>query len=202
MPSNVNWIDPFASSKDLPLGIKFDRIGNEYFDLYANLINARGLQFKLTPDQEKHFSQTMAPKLDYASEFIGPQFIGVITRQGLICFKIAMILSALRLSPKGELPSIIECNNDDFETALSIINVTLHHAEQVYEELPKKSSGKRISEDKRSLFEALPASFDTQTYREIAESIGINERTAERYITQLSRGPLLNRVKYGEYRKA
>lgn len=201
MPSNVNWIDPFASSKDLPLGIKFDAIGNEYFDLYANLINAGGIKFTLTPDQEQRFSEVMSPKLSYASEFIGPQFIGVVTRQGLIGYKIAMVLTALRLSPTGEMPSIVECNDYDFETALEIIDVTLQHAEKVYDELPHKHSKVKSNAQKKLFYDNLPASFDRQTYIEVAESLKIKERTAEGYITQLCRGLLLDRVKQGEYRK-
>jgi hypothetical protein len=48
---------------------------------------------------------------------------------------------------------------------------------------------------------ALPESFDRPTYLKTASDIGINEKTAERYITDLCRSDQLDHPASGQYTK-
>ena len=51
------------------------------------------------------------------------------------------------------------------------------------------------------LLEALPSEFDRQTYTELATTLGINSRTADRIIRRWCDSGQLENIAHGKYRK-
>ena len=128
-----------------------------------------------------------------------------VRRLGIITFRIAMILSVLRILEHGLPTNVITCSDTDYSTAITIIKNLLQHTAKVFQTLPENNvepiQGSK-NQLKQQFFNALPHDFDTQTAISIALSLNIPKPTAERYIKQWCCSAQLNRVKHGWYSKA
>ena len=70
--------------------------------------------------------------MQYVDE-LGEDIIASVRRLGLITYRIAMIMSALRIMEDGCFEDNIICRDVDFETALVISDALLHHTTKVSE---------------------------------------------------------------------
>ena len=91
----------------------------------------------------------------------------------------------LRSHPLSSINTLI-CSDLDYETAITIAATLEKHAIAVYQTMPSNGL-KGIS---LTFFEKLPQQFDRQGYLKVAEELGIQTRTADKYIAQFKR--LLN----------
>ena len=82
-----------------------------------------------------------------------------VKRLGLAAFRIAMILSGLRMLEEGISSSIV-CSDTDFSTALTIAMLLEKHANAVYGSLPKNG----MKGVKLKFFEMLPEKFNRQVF--------------------------------------
>lgn len=134
----------------------------------------------------------------------GIDIIASVRRLGLITFRLAMILSALRLGDTGEEVSTLICDDEDFDSAIAISRVLIKHTVRVFRELSAddltKPAAERTSRQQQ-FFSALPNSFSTKSYLKYADRLGIPHPSAERYIKNWCRLGLLNRIKHGYYEK-
>ena len=95
-----------------------------------------------------------------------------------------MIFATLRKLESGKaIPSHIICDDDSFKAAMDISTRLLEHTRFVYTHLPASLHG--IHGRARAFFDALPETFDRKEYLKVADSLGMNPRTVERYITKL-----------------
>ena len=219
MPTEIVWHDMFDDSDGPTADELFKEIGRDFYQFHK-LLAAQTIRFTLTTDQ-KHlfntfFSQTQA---EYAALF-GNDIIASVRRLGLILFRFAMILTVLRQMDAGTFPlpsgnedgqrpeTVLFCADADFATALAMVKVLLQHTVTVFQALPRRAE-RRFRQDRRQRTEshmqtflaALPESFDRPTYLKTASDIGINEKTAERYITDLCRSGQLDHPASGQYAK-
>jgi hypothetical protein len=107
-----------------------------------------------------------------------------IKRLGLVSFRMAMILSALRMLDDGDLSPSLVCSDTDFKTALSIAVTLEKHAVAVYKSMRPDRFSKPVRSMFNKYFEALPAQFDRQTFLKVAAELGIREKNAQKYINQ------------------
>ena len=157
----------------------------------------------MTEDHQRQF-------LDYFSEksvnlFIdfGDGIVATIFRLAVITFRIAMILTALRMMETGDLLSNPVCTDQDFHTAMVIADALRQHATKVFCEFFGEKARTRLSATvEQSLLDALPVDFGRQEYIQAAKELDINPRTAEGYISRfcLKGGPV-ERLGYGKYHK-
>lgn len=134
----------------------------------------------------------------------GIDIIASVRRLGLITFRLAMILSALRLGDIGEEVSALICDDEDFDSAIAISRVLIKHAVRVFRELSADDLTKPAAErsDRQQQFlSSLPATFSTQAFLQLAGRLGIPQPTAERYISAWCKNGLLHRIKQGYYEK-
>lgn len=179
---NRPFINPFERENELDFEQFFKSKGYEVFHFYeklSRLINP--IRFFLTKKQGQQFTVFFQQLLDKNKTLLTSDLDANIKRLGVISFRIAMTLSALRLMDQDigkELPSKLICSDQDFETAMSIASTLESHAVSVYQHLPKTQlKGLRLQ-----FYEKLPSEFNRQKYLEVAKSLGINEKTAEKYI--------------------
>jgi len=118
---------------------------------------------------------------------LGNDFTANTKRLGVITFRIAMILSTLRILEDGNLSSPMICSDTDFNTALLIAITLEKHAIAVFQNLPNNE----LKDKKLKFFEALPERFDRQTYLEVATKLEIQNKAAEKYIGQFKKAGLL-----------
>lgn len=140
--------------------------------------------------------------------------MATVRRLGLIMFRIAMILTVLRhieevpAKRKKSLKKMV-CTDVDYDTALAVIQVLLQHSAAVFQTLPRRTDhaaalkGRRQLSDavRQKFLAALPDTFDRPTYIQVAASLNIIERTAERYVSDLCKSGHLTHPANGQYTK-
>ncbi len=118
---------------------------------------------------------------------LGNDFNANSRRLGIITFRIAMVLSVLRLIKEKELPKTLTCSDTDFNTALSIAITCEKHAMAVFHNMPNHN----LKGTKLRFFEALPNEFNRKKYLAVARKLEIKDKTAESYIGQFVNVELL-----------
>ena len=156
---------------------------------------------ELTPDQWQKHHDKFEMWLAQANTFYGEDMLSIIKRLGLISFRIMMTLTAIRKFEDGVGDKNVTCSDDDFDTAISMVEVLKQHAIKIYETLPKAD---RIDGAIFRLFEALPTgeSFQRKDAVEIGQKLSIEERTVDKYLSKMkSNGLLIKGDRYGVYIK-
>ena len=122
-----------------------------------------------------------------------------------------MVLTVLR--HEGSQPTFdplsqsLVCSDQDFRTAMTIVNCLINHTAHVYTNLVKHDDnvvkgGIQMSQQETILFNALDADFTTNDCRRKAQALGIQWKTAERYLGLfVSKYHHVDRVRNGHYRK-
>lgn len=177
----------------------FDTLGNQVFQLYQSVAASRGIRFSLGPAQEEDFLSYFRHTQAAYFTLYGVDYMATVRRLGLITFRIAMLLSTLRILDTGELPEMIVCKDADYQTARAITEVLMKHAAKVFSELPEEQKPVRRKNQKERFLEALPATFNRQKYLALAAELKINDKTAERYITQFVNAGLIHRDSKDNY---
>ena len=214
MPTQLVWHDMFACSGNIA-DEQFKQIGRDFFAFHKAFSKKR-VQFAFSRAQQHQFNSFFeATQLRYAQLF-GDDIIASVRRLGLILFRFAMILSVLRLiddppkpAKKGEKELHLVCIDADFATALAMVKVLLQHTASVFQTLPRSPQSvrapkgmKQLAEGSRSKFlAALPVAFTRADFCEVAQSLGITTKTAERYITELCKNGQLEHPAHGQYYK-
>ena len=131
---------------------------------------------------------------------LGNDYVGTIRRLGLITFRVAMILTVLRIMDSGNINNTIVCSDTDFQIAMEIVKVLLQHASFVFRQLPS-ATPTQTNNPKMALFQALPTQFDRIKYIEIATQLQIPESTADKQVARFLNAGLLIRHAHGNYSK-
>ncbi len=111
-----------------------------------------------------------------------------------------MIFSIIRALENDRLQPIVECEQRDFEIALSMIKVLLEHTEEVFLYLPKKELILPKSKNVKKLFlDTLPKEFTTQVYKKLGERYKLSLSTSKRYITEFIKKGYVNKKSHGNF---
>ena len=219
MPTEIVWHDMFDDSDGPTADELFEEIGRDFYSFHK-LLTAQTVRFTLQPEQKQRFNAFFSQTQQEYAAIFGNDIIASVRRLGLILFRFAMILTVLRQMDDGTFPppsgnddgqrpeAVLTCADADFATALAMVKVLLQHTVTVFQALPRRAE-RRFRQDRRqrteshmqSFLAALPDSFDRPTYLKTAADLGINEKTAERYITDLCRSGQLDHPASGQYTK-
>lgn len=179
------WESPWATEGETIAEDHFRAIGEHFYEFYyKRLVNHESITFTLSDEQRDTFDRVFGGiKKEYLDEE-GSSLIPSVHRMGWSCFRISMIFATLRKLESGKaIPSHIICDDDSFKAAMDISTRLLEHTRFVYTHLPASLHG--IHGRARAFFDALPETFDRKEYLKVADSLGMNPRTVERYITKL-----------------
>lgn len=215
MPTEIVWHDMFDASEGPTADELFKEIGGDFYQFHK-LLGAQPIRFTLKQEQQRRFNAFFSKtQAEYAALF-GNDIIASVRRLGLILFRFAMILTVLRQMDEGAFPlalddgkeALLVCTDADFDTALAMVKVLLQHTVRVFQALPRRTE-RRFRQDRRQRTEsfmqtflaALPDAFSRSGYLQTAADMGINEKTAERYIAELCRSGMLEHPASGQYVK-
>ena len=179
------WHDVFAHMDETPIDDHFRQLGKEYYNLYQILLESPSLMFCVTATQRQQFHTMFQEIQDGYVKILGYDFLASVRRLGLITYRIAMILSVLRIHEFGEVPNPLMCEDEDFNTAVTIVQILIQHASRVFQEFPQTATlnpQRQSTQLRQRFFDALPAQFDRSTYLSVAQLIGIRPKTAEKFI--------------------
>ena len=203
MNLRLEWRDVFSQSTDT-LDDYFIRLGFQFFEFYQKLQQAEPIRFSLSASQQAQFNQFFGDiQLEYANLF-GTDIIASVRRLGLISFRLAMILTALRLMDGKNIAPVVVCDNIDFSNVLCMARVLIQHAANVFAKLPTTEPDTSKSNTTvlcQKFFDLLPPEFNRSAYLSAAERLHISPKTAEKYLRKLCTSGQLQHVTYGQYSK-
>ena len=150
--------------------------------------------FNLTESQGQTLDNTYSELLDEKYNSYHGDSGSLVVRHGLITYKIAMVLSAVRTDEP-----VMECEDRDFETAMELTKVYLAHGLNVFEKINNRENKLPLNEER--WMNKLPKEFTSSEAISIAKKLGIKERTAYKKLRDYVGIGLLKKVKTGIYRK-
>ncbi|MFA6894890.1 MAG: DUF3987 domain-containing protein [Bacteroidales bacterium] len=196
MNIRLQWIDVFACNEHESLDQRFDCFGEVFFD-FCTIKHYQDIRFSLSSSQQSQFTHYFEQIQQQYWELLGNDYVGTIRRLGLITFRVAMILTTLRLiAPplRGGWEGLLVCSDTDFQIAMEMVKVLLQHAAYVFRQLPQVAQNQTPNTNPRmALFEALPPQFDRTRYIEVASQLQIPESTADKQIARFCKAGLLVR---------
>lgn len=199
----LTWLNVFSGQGDA-LDETFDAISHQVLALYQRLLQSPDIRFSFTSAQKRVFNTFFSRAQRQYWKRLGDSIIASVRRMGLITFRIAMVLSILRLAGKNELPELVYCSDEDFTSSMTIARVALSHTVRVYRELSSNELAHPASEGagrKQELLRLLPDEFDTAMAQEFAQRLSIPRRSAERYLAEWTKAGVLEKVAFGRYQK-
>lgn len=221
------WKDVFAGDDSQTLDDYFRHLGNQFFDFYTTLQNqSQPSRFCLTATQQQAFNAYFSQAQNQYLYLCGVDYLATVRRLGLITFRIAMILTTLRMMEKSRqreqnskkfevMPSaadfaqsetqhittLLICDDTDFNTALELVKILIQHAARVYETLPTETTTPKQPNQKQQFLDTLPPEFSRQVYLKTAQSLNIPDKTAEKHIAKFVQSGLINHFAHDKYKK-
>jgi len=180
--------NPFISHRSVNYVSFFEEKGKRIFDLNQMLAKQqKPISFEFSQEQGIDFTNRFKELFTRNKMLVGNDFNANSRRLGLVTFRIAMVLSALRILETGDISSPIVCNQIDYQTALDIVFTLEKHALAVFQNLPNNN----LKGIKLKFYNALPKEFNRQSYLSVGKGLNIKEKTAEKYIGQFKENDLL-----------
>ena len=177
----------------------------QLYHLYEKLLFSKPREFCLTPDQRTRLGNHLETAYPTLIRMLGEEFHSVVLRMAVHIERIAMILSALRLSPITDNLSPLQCSDIDYATAELIGNKLILHMAQAYQLIKgtQKIETPTVKplDQKQILLSLLPDEFESKTLVAEAQSQGISRRTAIRWSDEWQTVGLIQKIKYGTYKK-
>jgi hypothetical protein len=196
------WKDVFAGDTSQTLDDYFRHLGNQFFDFYKILQHqAEPLRFCLTATQQQAFNAYFSQAQKQYLYLCGLDYLATVRRLGLITFRVAMILTALRIMDSGHIATPMICSDNDFNASLEIVKTLIQHAAKVYDALPAETTPLPPPNQKQLFLEALPPQFSRQDYLTTAKRLEIPDKTAEKHIAKFTQSRLINHFAHDKYKK-
>jgi hypothetical protein len=199
MNMKLIWKDVFASKTENGLDVHFERLGNEFYRLYQTLQANPDVHFSLTPSQQLQFNQFFEKMQTLYVNIQEEEIISSVRRLGLIAFRIMMIFSALRIMEDGEITQNLICNDTDFQNTLDMITILVKHSSYVYSQIAQETYKPKPKHKKEQFLENLPYHFNRQTYVATALSLGITDKSAQRYIKEFKDADIIQYDGHDQY---
>lgn len=198
------WNNVFACSDDETIDDHFDELGKRFAYLNKELSECSTIVFRLTTSQEEEFNEFFSRVQEDYAKMYGLDIVGSVRRLGVITYRIAMILTALRFMEGLKKTEKVFCSDTDFQSSLTMVQILLKHTAKVFESLPTSATinaNAEKTELKQQFFDRLPPNFNRETYLSLGEQLNIPQRSSERYIQNFCKDGILVRTSHGIYRK-
>ena len=183
--------------------------------LHETVRRLRGtnVTFRLSDSQAAQVGKTMAGEYGEYLKHLGEGFHANIVRNGVTMMRVAAILSGMRLVEDreslerllSEEKPVIECTDVDFQTAMVIATKLLLNAADAYNQIGGKKQvlvpAPQGSYQSQTFMASLPPVFTTGECVEQAQTMGVCERTARRWINNWMETGLLHKKERGLYKK-
>lgn len=203
LPSGDAWKNVFPEAKESKNNF-YATQGEKIYELYKHLCCCDApIEFELSDNQKLAFNTHFDDLQNSYSE--DEEFIPSVRRMGIITYRIAMVLSALRLDNKQLNTSKISCSDEDFHTALRISKSLLEHAYNLYNSMPQSEEMRKSRESKpqykAQLLEMLPSKFSRKEAVNLSKKINLSSRTVDNYLRDYLSSQQIENIDFGTFRK-
>lgn len=190
----------------------FRQLGEQYKELLGKIRReASAYEVSIPPFLHAHFMDHYNQLNNECCEVIGNRMQGVVRRNGLMAFRIMMVLTIVRHltdecyhpMPEGQ-PLRLECSDEDYHTSLTIAKTLLYHSAYMFRQLEKPASPASASNrnDRREiLYNMLPDSFTKQEYLTVVRRLEYSESTCNKWIDRYIEGKRLRHCGHSKYEK-
>jgi len=203
MEFDPTWNSVFPDGDDEGADISLDELLTPFkikaldiFESYNDSATST-ISFDLSREQKQRLDTHYAALSERFKMHTKTNAIATIRRQGVVCFRLAGILTAVR--QYQEHGSALICTDEDFQTALTLSDIFSHHAFAIARQLPGAYQ-KRLFGQKGAFFRNLPKQFNRQEANKVGEDLGIKENTVEGYLKDLQ-PEYLEHLKHNLYKK-
>lgn len=192
-------VSPRVGTGGSSIEASFKEVGESMKDLYYKLIKLDSVNIIMDDNQWRRFNGFMKPINDTFLKS-KPEFTSVTKRLGVMAFRVIMILTMLRNSSKVEDASLIlEIEDSDLETALSLIKYLTDQSLQVFDSYSKEI--KKLTVLDRQILVELPDDFQRREGIEVARKFEVPERTFAEVLNRWQKESVIEKVAHGQYRK-
>lgn len=151
---------------------------------------------KFTPEAKRLLFEWQKSNTDQSNDAENEAISGIYSKLEMYAIRLALILEMM----------LYACNESDkqavsvkaIQGALKLVEYFKNSAVKVNSILSNANPMDKLPADKQALYKALPDTFTTETGLQIAESLGVAERTFKRFLNEKE---LFNRISRGEYEK-
>ena len=173
-------------------------VGQRLLRTYEQLMNAGEREWSLTDEQKERLGEHLEAEYATLIGLLGENFHSAVIRMAVQIERIAMILSAMR-------GNFSECSDSDYETAEMIGNKMLLHMAAAYRMIDGDAQDVvpeiKPLDQRKVLFEALPAEYASKKLEEEARLQGVSRATSMRWNEEWQHQGLIQKIRYGVYRK-
>ena len=201
---NSRYVQPSESSDET-----VRNCAEQLYHLYESLLFTRPREFCLTKEQKDRLGRHLETAYPTLIRMLGEDFHSVVLRMAVHIERIAMILSALRLSEEQlkiknyELK--IECSDEDYATAELIGNKLILHMAQAYQLVKgtEKVEQPKVKplDQKQILLSLLPEEFESKMLVDEAQLQGISRRTAFNWSEEWQDNGTIIKIRHGVFKK-
>ena len=185
------WKTTFTQSISQSKKKQFLKFSQDLCDKFTSQNNRL---FNLTQNQGEKLDSTYKKILEEKYQSYLGDSGSLVLRLGLITYKIAMLLSAIRTNELN-----IKCEDRDFETAMELTKVYLVHGLNVFEKINNRENRLPLNEER--WINKLEKEFTTKEAILVAESLGFKERSVYNKLRVFSNNGYLKKISMGKYEK-
>lgn len=181
----------------------------QLYQLCKQLYASHPIEFSLTPEQRSRLGRHLETAYPALISQLGSNFHSVVLRMAVQIERIAMILSAMRMTEEmsevRNQKSVLLCADADYQLAEMIGNKLILHMAAAYRMIQGKEEVAvpkvETLDQRKMLLSLLPEEYEHKTLVEEAKAQGIPARTAFRWNDKWMVEGLVQKIKQGHYRK-
>ena len=181
-------------------------VGQRLLRTYERLMSGGEQEWSLTDAQKERLGEHLETEYETLIGLLGDNFHSAVIRMAVQIERIAMVLSALRLTSSVVPDDIrLDCSDDDYETAEIIGNRLLLHMAAAYRLIDGDAQDLvpdiKPLDQRHVLFNLLKSEYAHKDLVAEAKTQGISPRTAFRWNEKWLHEGLIAKAEYGVYRK-
>ena len=192
--SNPVWKKTYTSAVSRSNKEIFEHYSAELCDKFKSDVTQK---FIMTEEQGRKLDSIFSEALGHNAALYNEEVSGVVFRLGLMSFKIAMVLSAIR-SDDAE----IICSDEDFNTAMCLVKeVYMNHSINLLNRLNKNPGILNTNQTTLLTWIKTQDSFKRSEIAEISLPLGIKDRTLTSILMRFIDLNLIKKMSHGVYAK-
>lgn len=151
---------------------------------------------KFTPEAKRVLFEWQKVNTDQSNEAESEALSGIFSKMDMYVLRLALILEMLRYACNESNKQAVSI--EAVQGAVKLVEYFKNSAVKVNSILSNASPLDKHPADKQALYKALPDTFTTETGLQIAEGLGVAERTFKYFLNEKE---LFTRISRGEYEK-
>lgn len=200
--SNPVWLDPSPKSNPVNLTEHFNSL-SDYLYRMVRFLETSPTTIHLSDEQWDKFNPLFDEYLFRIYNLVSQDATSVVKRLGLIVYRLCMVFTAMRKFEFQMHDVDLQCTDEDFNNALILADIYLHHSLLVYKNLPNQDGSIEFkpNDPKTNFFKQLPNEFERKQAIEIGNKLNIKDRTVDYHLAKLEKAGYLTKAKAGYYIK-